>query len=182
MCDSRKRLNYFWYKLRHKNYKKFQNKSLIICCSTYIASHSANVNIRIVCLFGLCITFSKYTSLLKNYGEDHQHPFLTCMLFVRQVNDDHQIILLVGGWLVRPICARKVLVQLGQGMVAGDEQLSAFDFLACRLFSTVMVLSFSWATAPLCRAAHHSLRFCAVSSQVSGFRLKDLRDPFKVSL
>ena len=34
---------------------------------------------------------------------------------------------------------------------------------------------------PLCKAACYSLRFCAASSQVSGFRLKDLRDPFNVS-
>ena len=46
-------------------------------------------------------------------------------------------------WLIRPICARKVLIQLGQGMVAGDGHLSAFDFLACRLFSAAMVLSLS---------------------------------------
>ena len=85
-------------------------------------------------------------------------------------------------WLVRWICARKVLIHLGQGMVAGDEHLSAFDFLACRLFSAVMVLSFLWVFAPLCRAARHLFRFCAASSQVTGFRLKDLIDPFKVSL
>ena len=63
-------------------------------------------------------------------------------------------------WLVRPLCARKVLVQLGQGMMAGDEHLSAFDFLACRLVSVMMVLSFSLSREFLLLCARQHTTHC----------------------
>ena len=52
-------------------------------------------------------------------------------------------------WLVRPICARKVLVQCEQGMVAAVGDLKTLLFLSCLRCSTAAILLASWDFAAL---------------------------------
>ena len=80
-------------------------------------------------------------------------------------------------WLVKPIYTQKVIVQLGQGISTYLHLISS-----PAVFSPLWLFSFSWVIAPLCKAVRHSLQLCAVSFQVSGFTLKDMRDPFNVFL
>ena len=85
-------------------------------------------------------------------------------------------------WLMRPICALKILSRFGQGIAARGDGLSLFDFLAYRFLYAVEFLSLSCSFSPLCRATRHLLRFLAACSQVTGFLRNDFRDSFKLFL
>ena len=85
-------------------------------------------------------------------------------------------------WLVRPICARKFLLQWGQGMVPGAWGLKAFSFRSCRrLWAVMTVVASCWRAPPLTRARHLVL-FAASFSHVVGLIPKALRETFRVSL
>ena len=85
-------------------------------------------------------------------------------------------------WLVRPILARKVLLQLGQGRLSPGSTVLALSFLVSLLSSATRERFSSQFTAPLCVRERQPGLSVTASSQVSGFMLKDLREAFKVSL
>ena len=85
-------------------------------------------------------------------------------------------------WLVRPILARKVLSQLGQGRLSPGSSVLALSFLASLFSSATRVRFSSQFTAPLCMRERQPGLSVPASSQVSGFILKALREAFKVSL
>ena len=85
-------------------------------------------------------------------------------------------------WLIKPICARKVLWQCGQGMVAAAGELFALSFLTCRRCTAAAVLLASQSLAPFWTEVRQQLLSCAAISHASGQMSKALRDALRLSL
>ena len=83
---------------------------------------------------------------------------------------------------MRPICAWKVLLQWGQGMVAGALGSRALSFLSCLRLSATVFFFCSWWRAPLQTAACHLGLSAAVCSHEVVLIPKAFRDALRLSL
>ena len=81
-------------------------------------------------------------------------------------------------WLVRPILARKVLSQLGQGRLSPGSSVLALSFLVSLFSSATRVRFSSQFTAPLCMREHQP--GLSVASSSPGVRV--YTEGFKRSL